>query len=113
MKQVFLLLLLMNISATLTSQKIIKVELVFKGVVIKEHGYSLEFADKSGRKYGFNAQRSNTAPYVFYNTAPDGGIKENERIKGIWFLLGYIILKAEKVSEKIIITIEELKKASK
>ena len=103
----------MNISATLTSQKIIKAELVFKGVIIKENTYSLEFADKSGKKYGFNAQRSNTTPYVFYNTEPDGGIKENERIKGIWFLLGYIILKAEKVSEKIIITIEELKKASK
>ena len=84
------------------AQKISKVELVFKGIQHVSNGGQLCFADSKNKIYLFNAQRSNTSPYVLYSTASDGSLNENEKIKGTRFLVSYTILKADKTTEKII-----------
>lgn len=109
MKNLLLLLLTLSLSVTLRSQRILKAELVFKGAVIKECKCQLESTDRRNRVYTFNAQRSITATYIFYTTAADGGIKENEKVKVLWFLVSYTVLQAGKVKQNVIIKVEEIK----
>lgn len=113
MKQLLFLLLLMGLSVSLKSQKIIKVELVFKTVQVKEGKCTLEFTDHKNKAYSFNAQRSNTAPYIFYSTSGDGSVRENEKIKGVWFLISYTFFQAGKARENMLLAIEEIKKKNK
>ena len=86
----------------LVAQKTIKATLVFKGIENKDGGWQLCFVDKKNKAYQFNAQRSNTTPFVFYSTGADGSLKENEKVKGNWFLISYTISQAGKTAEKII-----------
>lgn len=96
----------MSMNTNPAAQKTIKATLVFTGLQNKEGSWQLCFANKKNMAYCFNAKRSNTAPYVFYSTAPDGSLKENEKIKGTWFLVSYTILKVGKSKEKIITQVE-------
>ena len=61
------------------AQKIIKAELVFKGIKNVLGEWQLWFADRKYKGYVFSVPRSNTAPYIFYTTEPDGSLKENEK----------------------------------
>lgn len=97
-----------GIHANLIAQKIIKAELVFKGIQNKENNWQLCFEDKKKKPYCFNAQRSNTEPYIFYSTSPDGSLKENEKVMDTWFLISYTILKTDKTTEKIITQVKAI-----
>ena len=90
----------------LVAQEIIKATLVFKGIQNTAGGWQLNFVNKKNKAYQFNAQRSNTTPFVFYNTGADGSLKENEKVKGNWFLISYTISQAGKTAEKIITHVE-------
>jgi hypothetical protein len=105
---VVLALLLVSMNNSPVPPETIKATLVFKGLQNKEGRWQLWFADKKNSSYFFNAQRSNTEPYVFYSTATDGSLKENEKIKGGWFLVSYSILKVGKNTEKIINNVKEI-----
>ena len=108
MKQIAVLLLFVGINTNLRAQKILKATLVFKGIQNKEGSWQLCFVDKKNTAYCFNTQRSNTIPYVFYSTATEGSYKENEKIKGAWFLVSYTILRTNKIFEKIITHVEAI-----
>jgi len=99
-------LLLASIHANLLAQKIIKAELVFKGIQNKENSWQLCFEDRKGKSFCFNTQRSNTEPYVFYSTEADGSLKENEKVKEGWFLVSYTFFKTGNKTEKIITHVE-------
>jgi hypothetical protein len=107
MKQIlFVLLIFVVAGANLFAKKVTKAELVFKGMKNTTGNWELNFADKKNKSYQFNAQRSNTEPYVFYSTAADGSLNENEKIKGSWFLVSYTNLLVSKTSIKIITRVE-------
>jgi hypothetical protein len=105
---VVLALLLMSMNNSPVTPKAAKATLVFKGLRNNEGSWQLWFADKKNSSYYFNAQRSNTEPYVFYSTAADGSLKENEKIRGSWFLVSYTILLVGKTAEKIITHVETI-----
>jgi hypothetical protein len=88
------------------AQKIIKATLVFIGLKKEGGNWKLCFANKNDSIFLFNAQQSNTTPYVFYNTAADKSLKENEKIKGSWFVISYLIYETGKKQQKIITRID-------
>lgn len=90
------------------AQKIMKAELIFKEVKNVSGEWLLCFADRKAQGYIFSVSRSNTAPYIFYSTSPDGSLKENEKVKDTWFLVSYTVLKTDKTSEKIITQVKLL-----
>ena len=94
----------MNIN--LSAQQTIKARLIFKGIQNTAGGWQLNFDNKKKQSYRFNAQRSNTTPYVFYSTGVDGSLKENEKVRGSWFFISYTISKSGKPAEKIITHVE-------
>jgi hypothetical protein len=98
----FTTLLLAAFSFALQAQKILKAELIFTGLQNKENTWELCFKDRKKKSYCFNAQRSYTEPYIFYSTSTDGSLKENEKVKGSWFLVSYTILQNTKSPEKIL-----------
>ena len=114
MKTIVVLLLFVGLNTNLGAQKILKVTLVFTGIqnVAGPQGsassWQICFTDKKNTAYCFNTQRSNTAPYVFYSTAADGSLNENEKIKGTWFLVSYTNLLVGKTSVKIITKVEAI-----
>jgi hypothetical protein len=105
---VLALLLFSGVNNNQMDKKITKLTLVFNGIQNKEGSWKLWFENKKDSSYYFNAKRSNTEPYVFYTTAADGSLKENEKIKGSWFVVSYSILKVGNVIEKIIARVESL-----
>ena len=106
MKQIVILLLIVCMNTNLEAQKITKATLVFKGLQNVASRWQICFADKKNSSYCFNVQWSNTTPYVFYSTAADGSLKENEKMKGGWFLVSYTISKTNKTNEKTITRVE-------
>lgn len=84
----------------------LKVVVVFKGLKKLNGNYQLWFQDKKNKSYYFNPQRSNTAPYVFFSTGAEGSLKENEKLRGSWFLVTYSIMKTGISTEKIISRLE-------
>ncbi len=64
-------LLLITMNVDVRAQKIIKAELVFKGIQNVSGNLQLWFTDRKNKAYLFNPQHSNTAPYIFYST--EGG----------------------------------------
>ena len=103
------MLILMVAGYKQVAQKTVKKDLVFKGIENTREGWQLKFADKNNSNWYFNAERSNTEPYVLYSRGEDGSLKVNEKIKNNWFIINYFILKAGKMEEKIIIKVEEKK----
>lgn len=98
------------ITGSITAKEnIIKIGLVFKGIENTGTGWQLKFADKTDKIYLFNAQRSNTVPYIFYSKAKDGSMLVNEKIKDNWFLVSYVVFIYGKHTEKVIMKIEAVK----
>lgn len=108
-----LALLLITFSNGARAQKIIKAELVFKGIINTSGEWQLSFADRKSQEYFFSISHSNTAPYIFCSTAADGSLKENEKIKDTWFLISYMVLKTDKTNEKIITQVKLITGAGK
>ena len=103
MKQMIVLaLMLIGVAADLKAQKILKATLAFKGVQYEEGAWQLCFTDRKAEAWCFDAKHSETAPYVFYSTGADGSLKENEKVKNMWFLVSYAVLTNGKTKEKII-----------
>ncbi len=99
-------LLLITLNVDVQAQKIIKAELVFKGIKKISGNWQLWFTDRKNKPYLFNPQRSNTAPYIFYHTEGDGSLKENEKVKNNWFRISYTNLLHDKTVSKIITHVE-------
>jgi len=93
-------------SNSMVADKPIKAILVFKGLKNINGKYQLWFQDKKNRPYYFNPQRSVTEPYVFFSTAADGSLKENEKIRGSWFEVTYSIVKNGAATENLITTLD-------
>lgn len=88
------------------AQKIMKAELTFKGIKNISGEWQLWFTDRKYKGYIFSVPRSNTAPYIFYSTGPHGNLKENEKVRGSWFIISYTTLQTGKTTKKIIIKTE-------
>ena len=106
--KLFVLLIIGVAGINLFAKKVTKAELIFMGLQNTGGTWQLEFADKKNKAYQFNAKRSNTEPFVFFSTAADGSLNENEKIKGTWFLVSYTNLLVGKTSVKIITKVEAI-----
>ena len=72
-------------ASSLFGAKITKQFLVYKGIQNSGGIWELVFADKRNKVHLFDAKSSNTFPYVFFSTAADGSLSENEKVRGSWF----------------------------
>jgi hypothetical protein len=88
------------------AQKQRKATLVFTGVQREQSAWQLCFQDRWNKRWCFNAQRSRTDPYVFFRTNGDGSLKENDKVKGSWFLVSYAMVRDRKQIERIITAVE-------
>lgn len=93
--------------AKTVTEKIVKLRLAYKGMENTGRNGELVFVDKNNRSFRFNAQHSKTTPYIFYSKASDGSLVENEKIKGSWFLISYIIFGTGREAEKVIVKVED------
>lgn len=103
-----IVLLFATMNREVPVQKIIKAELVFKGIKNVSGEWQLLFTDRKYNGYVFSVPRSNTSPYIFYSTDADGSLKENEKVKGAWFLISYTTIKTDKTAEKIITQVKAI-----
>ncbi len=99
-------LLLITLNNDAPAQKIIKAELLFKGIKNVSGQWQLCFTDRKYKGYLFSVPRSNTAPYIFYSTGPDGSLKENEKVKGSRFMVSFASLQDGKTVSNIIVHVE-------
>lgn len=108
-KLLFVLLIFLVTGYHAAAEKITKAELVFKGIQNTGGNWQLCFEDKKGKPVCFNATRSNTEPYILYTTATDGSLRENEKVKGLWFLVSYTVWVNGKLPEKIVTKLDLVK----
>ncbi len=105
----FILLIFLVTGYHAAAEKVTKAALVYKGIQNIGGHWQLCFEDKKAKHICFNAPRSNTEPYILYTTAADGSLKENEKVKGLWFWVSYTVWVHGKEAEKIITKLEIVK----
>ena len=100
-----MLLIFVIADSNLFAAKLTKHLLVFKGMQNAGGISKLVFADKKNKIYLFRAKGSHTEPFVFFSTAVDGSLNENQKIMGKWFWVSYRNLRVGQFPEKIIIEV--------
>ena len=107
-KLLFVLLLFLAFGHHAAAEKVTKAALVYKGIQNIGGNWQLCFEDKKGKSICFKATRSNTEPYILYTTAADGSLRENDKVKGLWFWVSYMVWVNGKVAEKVITELKEI-----
>ncbi len=81
----------------------------FTDAVKKENILYLQFTDTKKKQWLFNAVKSETVPYVFYTTEPNGNIIINPAIRNHRFSIRYKKEESSGRKENWIISLKEIK----
>lgn len=107
MKTLLLLIYLLHTSDT-TKYEEQTLTAIFTDVIKKENVLYLQFTDVKKKQWLFNALKSETVPYVFYTTEPNGNIIINPAILNHRFSMRYNRVTSGGRKENWIISLKEM-----
>jgi len=106
--KIFLLLIYLCYPPDTTKYEQQPLTATFTDAIKKENIVYLQFTDTQKKKWLFNAIKSETAPYVFYTTEPNGNIIINPAIRNHHFSIRYKKVESVGRKENWIISIKEI-----